>query len=55
MLAILLVFIFYLGPQMGRLGKELQVKLKQRDGLNDDMRSSIDRIVLFLDIMHSCI
>jgi len=52
MVAILLVFIFYVGPRMGLLGKQLQVQLEQGDGINDEMRSSINRIVLLFDIMH---
>ena len=52
MVAILLVFIFYVGPQMGLLGKQLQVQMEQKDGINDEMRSSINRIVLLFDIMH---
>ncbi len=52
MVAILLVFIFYVAPQMGLLGKQLQVQMEQKDGINDEMRSSINRIVLLFDIMH---
>ncbi|MCR2821732.1 DUF2269 family protein [Lederbergia panacisoli] len=52
MLIALLGFFFFIGPRMGKIGKQLNSNLEEGKGLDDDMRSQLKSIMVLFDIMH---
>ncbi|MCJ8008334.1 DUF2269 family protein [Lederbergia wuyishanensis] len=52
MLIALLGFFFYIGPRMGKIGKQLNRNLEVGKGLDDEMRSQFNHIIVLFDIMH---
>ncbi|MBS4202153.1 hypothetical protein KHA93_21320 [Bacillus sp. FJAT-49732] len=52
MLIVLLGFFFYIGPRMNKIGKQLNSNLAEGKGVNDEIRSQFNHIIILFDIMH---
>jgi uncharacterized membrane protein len=52
MIALLITFSGYIGPEMSKIGKQLEADLQQGKTVDDGMRSKVDRLILYSDIGH---
>ncbi|WP_028548480.1 DUF2269 family protein [Paenibacillus sp. UNC451MF] len=52
LLAIILVFFLYIGPRMGRIGKQLKASLEKNEGVDEETRSLTRHNAVIFDIVH---
>jgi uncharacterized membrane protein len=52
MVAILLGFVSYIGPTMGKIGKQVKSRLAEGKQVTDETRDLIRRVTILLDVVH---
>lgn len=52
MVALLIVFMFIIGPRLISLGKQIDANLKKGYGVNSEIRTQTERLMILVDIAH---